>query len=161
MGYLVPYGYSKADVVKEVTSGSDAYSVYGSEVYALHTDAKTGKKFIAVILVKKIDGHYGYKYMTETDGPYYYNCPKNILDKSEMTDERSTKWRNLCLEAKGKKLVSKNLLENLIIGKEKMFSCNGRNAKFISTFSKGYIVGKDVESGMVYRYKKGSILPAV
>lgn len=161
MGYLVPYGYSKADVVKEVTKGSDAYSVYGNEVYALHTDSDTGKKFIAVILLKRFDGNYGYKFMSESDEPYYYNCPKNILDKSEMTDEGSTKWRNLCLEAKGKKAVSKNLLESLIIGKEKMFSANGRNAEFISTFSKGYIVGKDVESGMVYRYKKNSILPAV
>lgn len=51
---------------------------------------------------------YGYKYMSEDMGPYYYDCPIKILDLLTPTDnEQANEWRKRCYEkAKKPKLSS-------------------------------------------------------
>ena len=48
--------------------------------------------------------NFGWKYMSESMGPYYYDCPAKILDMlTPTTDATSLEWRRLCrlkLEAK-------------------------------------------------------------
>jgi hypothetical protein len=52
-----------------------------------------------VCLVDTTKTEYGFKYMDETMGPYYTNCPNKILDMLSPTDnEYAIKWRNKCRE---------------------------------------------------------------
>ena len=52
-----------------------------------------------VILTAMKDGMFGYKEMTETSHPFYYDCPKSILKLlSPTTNEEALEWRNGCIE---------------------------------------------------------------
>ena len=57
--------------------------------------------------------NFGYKAMDETDGPYYYDCPKSILNLLTPTDnEYANQWRNECRE----KAKHKSWIKDLPIG---------------------------------------------
>lgn len=48
--------------------------------------------------------NFGYKAMSETCGPCYYDCPKSILDLLTPTDsEWANKWRQKCYANANKK----------------------------------------------------------
>lgn len=62
------------EVVKAAMGGSTYYAVIRN---------KRGDAFLAVILTGVRDGEFFYKEMTDTMGPYEYNCPKSILDLAD------------------------------------------------------------------------------
>lgn len=50
--------------------------------------------FAVVCLIKNSGNQFAYKAMDESCGPYYYNCPKRILNKLSKTDNKyAQKWR--------------------------------------------------------------------
>jgi hypothetical protein len=159
MGYLTPYGYSKKQIIEEVTKGAIDFSVKGNTVYVLHTAANSGKKFIAVVLIKKSGGNYGYKVIPENQHPYYYDCPEKILKQSEVNDPHAIHWRDKCREVKQNLVKTKEHINNMVLGKEKFFSYNGRKVEYLYTYSPKTIVGKDVECGTVYRYSSNRVMP--
>ena len=51
---------------------------------------------------------WGYKDMDETCGPYYYDCPKGILDLLTPTDcKEANEWRELCRKHRAEKRAAK------------------------------------------------------
>lgn len=51
--------------------------------------------------------NFGVKTMDETMQPFYYDCPKGILDLLTPTDNKyANKWRRLCREKSEKKVNS-------------------------------------------------------
>jgi len=71
----------------------------GNEFYVL-LKGENGKSFIVLFLLQSVNNSVGYKDMDETAYPFYYNCPKRILDKADppQTDS-AAKWRAACREA--------------------------------------------------------------
>lgn len=91
---------SKEAVIAEVTEGWDDWRVIDQSV-GLHkawilwgNDA--GDRIIEVVLIQRECGDWGYKRITETMHPFYYDCPKRILDASNCA--AGQKWRDACRE---------------------------------------------------------------
>ena len=70
--------------------------------YAAMKSTKTGAIWGLVVLTDISNGEFGYKDMDETMMPYYFDCPKAIIDLlSPTTNELAIKWRQRCLEKAG------------------------------------------------------------
>ena len=75
--------------------------------------------------------NFGVKTMDETMQPFYYDCPKGILDLLTPTDnECANEWRRLCREKTEKKVDS--WLKALPYGSQvKWIDCNGKEQMLI------------------------------
>ena len=86
-------------------------SMVGSTYYAAVETIREGSREVwAAVFITygqdRSDPYYnfGYKDMEESMGPYYYDCPKGILDLLTPTDnECANDWRRKCREKKEKK----------------------------------------------------------
>ena len=76
------------DVVKYSIVGNCAYILYGRE---------SGQLGIEVWKLERWEGCPGHKPMGEEMGPFYYDCPKHILDSAgEPPNEDARQWRQEC-----------------------------------------------------------------
>ena len=93
--------------------------------------------FAVIVLTRKDrdpDYNFGYKDMDEGMHPFYYDCPKRILDKLTPTDDKQANaWREAC-SRKAERSRSLNSLKtgDMIYFKEPMnFTCGwGSHATF-------------------------------
>ena len=105
--YFEPSGGIFQDTRKEFAEdmvrryrGED-YSLKPSDPYKgtlyILTKNDEGQRYIAVLFLdQEDDGTWGYKPMSEMVGPCVYDCPKRLLDKSEVPDTYG--WRKKCHE---------------------------------------------------------------
>ena len=95
--------YRKCEVLKSSRHGSTVYSAVKC------TNKATGvENVVATIFLTSVRNNdyynFSYKDMDETCGPYYYDCPKAILDLLTPTEsEWANNWRNACRENLEKK----------------------------------------------------------
>lgn len=77
---------------------------------------------VVVLTYVKDKNQFGYKTMSETSGPCYYDCPKSILDLLTPTDNTyAQEWRRKCYDNLAKPSLSK-----LPIGTEIKFDYDGK-----------------------------------
>ena len=95
---------SKDDMVNEILSSYSRYgtilanSVRGNHLWFVYTDTKSNQPCILLALLKKDSGCWGYKIMDETEGPYYYDCPKKFLKLQPVVYNKNAKtWRESVL----------------------------------------------------------------
>lgn len=68
---------------------------YGRHIWSLY-QTPTGERFINLDLCQKQGEDWGYKDMDETMGPYYYDCPLDLIRKAGPAKyEDARKWREL------------------------------------------------------------------
>lgn len=80
----------------------DCKIVHMTELYAAILDTQTNQVMGEVWLLRyyKSGYNFGYKAMSESCGPYYFNCPKSVLDKLTPTEDiNANTWRKQCLES--------------------------------------------------------------
>lgn len=107
-------------VLKSTMRGSVYYGAYE------WTNKKTNEvKNIGIVILTSSDKahgfNFGYKDMTESMGPGYYDCPKSIIDLLSPTEnEYAIEWRKKCIEnAENKK---KSWLKKVAIGEKIIFT---------------------------------------
>jgi len=93
---------SKKEFIAELTDDrhfADGYKyidhrVVGNHLWTLAM-RPDGSKFISLDLIaKERNGGYGNKSMSEDSGPYYYDCPLSLLDKTSPTESiNAIEWR--------------------------------------------------------------------
>lgn len=108
MGWSFKQGQTKAELIAQRVERQEnefgtwetvAYSVKGNHLWkAKHFyNKETGihDKYIALDLISSDKGYgYGYKDLTEHEGPHYYDCPLKYLDIiPEPQDQCSIEWR--------------------------------------------------------------------
>lgn len=74
--------------------------VHRTQLYAAIQN-KDGSVFACIGLLRYSKGewNFSYKLMSEEEHPYYYKCPKSILNKLTPTDnEYANDWRRKCVE---------------------------------------------------------------
>lgn len=72
--------------------------VHRTQLYAA-IQQKSGNVYAVIGLLRYYKGCYNfsYKLMSEYEMPYYFKCPKSILDKlTPTTDEYAIQWREEC-----------------------------------------------------------------
>lgn len=68
-----------------------------NEYYAACRSKKSNEVFGLVVILDRTKGEFGFKSMDESMGPFYINCPLNILDMlTPTTNKYATKWREHC-----------------------------------------------------------------
>lgn len=91
--------YSQSETVERPEHRVLKSSIVGSVYYAAVQISKGGnvqQVYAAVALTKIVKDYYnfGYKDMSESCCPYYYNCPKTVFDLLTPTDnELAIQWR--------------------------------------------------------------------
>ena len=111
MGYTSsPSWNTKADVVASIlrdcdsTSGDGSihrvlkHSVVGNNLWLAYEVAPTGRpayRFVDLFLMSKEGGEWAHKEISEAQQPYYYDCPKAIIDTAgPATDAGAQLWRD-------------------------------------------------------------------
>lgn len=118
------------------------YAVVGNKIWkvGVHTNLNTGvvEKFIALDLLKKYNGCWGYKDLEACMGLYDYDCPLNFL---KMVPVENQKWRDLVVEYHAKKKSVQT--KKIEVGKT--YKIVGRNLPQITITSikplRGYYMG--------------------
>lgn len=76
--------------------------VHRTELYAA-VQRKDGSVYCLVGLLRYSRGYwnFSYKYMSEFDMPYYFNCPQSILNLLTPTEDlNAIAWRKRCIKHK-------------------------------------------------------------
>lgn len=114
----------------------------GSTYYAAVERTEKGNGFtsvIAVITLTKVDikdwFNFSYKCMDETFEPFYYDCPKSIINLLTPTEnEHAIKWRKKCREKleeiKLKDLPVGTIIKWKVNGEEIIVTKNAPNFQF-------------------------------
>lgn len=99
------YGWkSKAAVVEYVTKDAIKFKLVGNHLWFIK---KYGDiPFIGLALLGKCGGAYGYKGLSEVEGPFYYSCPLSFL--AEVPVARPW-WREKVKEWHSEKAAKKAL----------------------------------------------------
>ena len=93
-------------------------------------EEEQNKSVFAVVFLTSVDKkdyfNFSYKDMSETMGPFYYDCPKSVLDVLSPTDnEDALKWRAKCRERIEKKKDSNSLSKLPVGSKIRFYRGNG------------------------------------
>lgn len=103
---------AKCEVLKSAMRGS----VYYAAARITYKGTNSSKVLAAVVLTRLDRGSYcnfGYKAMEETVEPFYYDCPKSILDLLSPTDNlHAVSWREKCRQISNRRKA----LEALPVG---------------------------------------------
>ena len=167
----------KAYVVAELKEGRDlgddykvvACSVVGNHVWRALECAKEnprhkpGHRLLELTLLQgggKMGMGWGVKYIGESAGPCYYDCPLYLLDMVPCPEgEWAPKWRESVIEHHAEKAAAAKLRAELKPGM--VVSVHGLNYKLVMKRAKDWLGVRDgVEGGPYYRINK-NIKPAV
>jgi len=105
---------AKVCVVKSVMKGSTYYAAIE------HLEKSSGERTVhGVVGLTRIDAkdycNFGCKTMGESMEPFYYDCPKSILDLLTETDnENALNWRAKCRENADKPTIGKLAIGTII-----------------------------------------------
>lgn len=120
---------SKGRILKSAMKGSTYYAALE------HTDKKTNTiEVVGLVFLTSSDlkngCNFGYKDMTESMGPGYYDCPLSIIKLlSPTTNEYAIEWRKKCIEQHKK---PKSWLKDLKTG-DKIIWTRGNGEKVVLT----------------------------
>jgi hypothetical protein len=99
------------------------YVVNATGWYEYENIPENETEVFGVVILTYVDrDQFGYKLISESCGPSYYDCPKHILDALTPTNDSLAKeWRDRCYANASKPSISK-----LPIGSEIQFMLNGQ-----------------------------------
>lgn len=98
MGWCGAKGQTRSELVEEI--GGLNVVDKGSHIWCQNGDGT-----ISVSLIKKCDGVWMEKTMSEEEGPFCFDCPLEYLIRlpdPEFIDRLNTEWRNMCFVHQGR-----------------------------------------------------------
>ena len=82
------------------------HRMVGNHLWTVYENPEVGKKFVLLFLIEKHGGWYGYKEISESMHPYYYDCPLSIIKAAGETDNENAKeWRELVFKYHAEKKI--------------------------------------------------------
>lgn len=159
------YNWSDEITAVSVVKSSVVNGVYYAALSVANKKECSAKTVGEVVLTDICDGYFnfGYKAMSETMLPYFYDCPASILKLLDTTDDADAlEWRRRCLERIASKKANETFFKK---SKYKVSATN--NGKPIIDYRNGYIfekyglsfgVCKDYDEWIVTDLKTGFIV---
>lgn len=129
-------------------------SFRGNEIYSLITDGTD--IMITIDKVKLQGGYWMHKSFTEKDHPYLYNCPKKYIKKSTIMTEWAVNYKAECLKQQHQKKIKADFINNLEAGT--VVKTTHGEAVFLNKHKVSQFIGREVNSGKLYRYNINSII---
>jgi hypothetical protein len=108
MGWTFGYA-SKANAIDEVNQSVGSKNIVAKKVvgnrYWMLVRTEKGAQYILLALLKKDDGVWGVKYIDESMGPCYYDCPLSLLNAASPppAGEYAAGWREKVRQFHGAK----------------------------------------------------------
>ena len=115
------------------------------------TDTKVDT-FIALDLLDRSEGRWGYKDMAESSHPYYYGCPLKYLD---MAPEECPEWRAELRKVHAATAAKRTLAKSVAVG-DTLVLVEGCNPASLEVVSASPLRGKDA-NGTVYKVPRKMI----
>lgn len=151
-----------AQFIERVELRDERYEILDSAVklntayFAIRNKA-TGAVEATVVTIQREPGDRDYVYLKsipEDMGPYYYDCPRRILDKLTLTDnEHANAWRDHCRAFYAKKQAAADLVGKTI-------DLYGARYQVLDKIKRSYRV-KHLGNGAVYRMAPKIAMEAV
>lgn len=117
--------YGAVMPLKRVRRDESGKPIEDAQGWYLYEDVPEGEREVCgVVMLTYIRNKYnfGYKLISETMGPFYYDCPRSVLSVlTATTDSSANEWRKKCYDNLAKPSISK-----LPIGTEIQFVYNGQ-----------------------------------
>lgn len=170
MGWLISYDFTKKDQIEDLIKGWDipdtnrsqvclGHSVRGNVLYAVFQTRTNGEPssdaYIAVFLLRKDRGYgWGYKDMTESCGPFVYDCPEKIFKLAPVVTHPD--WREKCRNKAAAKKASAPLVPGTVVRFRDGYksadgeSLDGERVTILRKQGRGYI-GEFESSGMTIK----------
>jgi hypothetical protein len=120
MGWTFLYNApEKRHVIEDVTREGETVkcvrkSTVGNHLWTIWERKEDGHKFIVLFLLARDRGNWGYKDMTESMHPYYYDCPLSFLDEVPVASED---WREGVINHHSAEKNRRRMLKSLTVGK--------------------------------------------
>jgi hypothetical protein len=112
---------------------------------------------VILFLLAQNEGNWGYKDMDETMHPYYYDCPKAIIEAAgPTTHEEAIKWRAKVDTYHAEQAVKRNLAKQITVGT--VVTLKGCTPTTFRVASLAPFRGYCVESGRLYKLTKSRIV---
>lgn len=116
------YAFEDENVKVSVLKSRMVGSTYYGAIKVEENGETTVHGSVVLTSSDKPSFNFGYKAMSETSGPFSYDCPKSILDLlSPTTNENALEWRRACREK-----LAKPKLCDLPVGSVVEYELNGR-----------------------------------
>lgn len=170
MGWLISHDFSKKEQVEDLIKGWDiddsgrkqrclGHSVRGNVLYAVFQQQQDGEPvadaFIVVCLLRKDRGYgWGYKDMSESCGPYVYDCPEKLFKLAPVVTNED--WRAQCRNKAASKKAAPALVPGTVVRFRDGYksgdgeSLDGERVTILRKQGRGYI-GKFESSGMTIK----------
>ena len=125
MGWLYTEGYTKQDVIDDVirawprdnpTNICLNKCIRGNRLWTLWERDVAGDidRYIVLFLLMKDGGYgWGYKDITESMGPVYYDCPLKYVDASTCDDSYAPEWKGKVRDFHASKRKVKDYIKSL------------------------------------------------
>lgn len=153
MGWNFYYNLTdKNQIVKELTNneGFLKKAIYGNELWTLWS--RSDKKIIILYLLARKNNNWGYKDISESEHPYYYQCPLSFLKEAE---EVNKEWRDKVIEYNKTQSNKRKMLNEIKIGyKVKLKDSNP--SEFI-VLSITPFIGRSIIDNNIYKLVKSRI----
>lgn len=172
MGYTFYQNRTKQQMIQDITSDEKSetmswqtidQSLRGNVLWTVckitDLQANTEKNVIFCYLLSKNEGEWGYKDMSESCGPFQYNCPLKFLKMAPVADQE---WRDkvIAYHAENNRKSSTPIVFNEIY--ELLPTCNVKSVRITGRIKRS-LVGVAVD-GRSYKvnpkYLTGKILPS-
>lgn len=157
MGWLYSNDWQSIRDVKEHLKESNREILLdsggsGSEFYMLIKTTDGGKAIILCLIRGDGHGTYGYKDIHEDAAPYYFSCPKRLLNQSTVMTERAKAWRQQCLVVQNERRARLAYVKSLSHGDKVCLNSEEKPVTFEYVHSNTFFVGTDAE-GARYRFR--------
>lgn len=159
MGWITLYNApEKYQVIDECIKDSGTEkcikkTVHGNHLWTVWQDSVTKEKNIILFLLGKDRGNWGYKSITESQGPVATDCPLGFFDI--VPEPKSGKWRERVLEYHSQETGRRSVLKELSLGKMVRLKDSKPN-EFVITSLKP--LQGSASDGSVYRIPKTRII---
>lgn len=159
MGWTLLYNCpDKKQVIEECirsfgSSKCIRHSCSDNELWTLWYNSNTNVKHIILFLLAKQDGSWGYKPLTEPEGPVYFKCPLVYLHEAPVLNDN---WRQKVYEYHNLKRANRRAIRELAIGK--IVKLSDAQPDTFRVISMDPLLGNCLKTGVTYKLIKNRIV---
>lgn len=116
-------------------------------------------RYVALCLMQRSGGQWGYKDMDESCGPSAVNCPLSYLEDAPLVDAGHAKaWRERVRAHWERERAGREAAKSLAAGSVFKSSASGKEMEFQREYSRTHVVALERATGRLFRVRKADVM---